>query len=157
MRVSGSGWAVLWLSAAATLLLLAGCGSARQPPDATSASRPEARFAPVYTHEQRLVEQGAPLVVADGCSACHLPGRTTSDAPSFLDFAGHRVILRSGRRAVVNERFLRAALLHPARDPIRGYDPAAMIGVAQRLDLAHHPQQLAALIAFIEQVGPETE
>gem|GEM_PF-5418137 len=27
----------------------------------------------------------------------------------------------------------------------------------ERLELADHPHQLAALVAFIEQVGPETE
>lgn len=156
-RPQGPGRALLGLPATAILLALAGCGSASGPVDGPSASRPEPRFAPQYTREQRLVEQGAPLIVADGCSACHLPGRTTTDAPSFLEFAGHRVLLASGRRALVNEAFLRAALLHPARDPIRGFNPVKMDRATERLELADHPHQLAALVAFIEQVGPETE
>jgi hypothetical protein len=155
--IPGSSGAVLRLLAAASLLLLTGCGSAKKPVNVASPSRPEPQRAPEYTREQKLVEHGALLIVADGCSACHLPGRTTREAPSFLEFAGHQVDLASGRHVVINEDFLRAALLHPARDPIRGYNPLAMNEAAERLDFAHHPQQLAALIAFIEQVGPETE
>jgi len=137
-------------------LLLYGCGSGKTPATVQSPSALESQYAPEYTSEQKLVALGAPLVVSYGCSACHLPGRTTEDAPSFLEFAGHHFVLASGRRATVDEEFLRAALLHPARDPIRGYDPTAMNRAVERLDLARHPEQLAALVAFIEQVGPET-
>ncbi len=122
-----------------------------------SPSPPEPQYTPQYTPEQRLVALGAPLIVADGCAACHLPGAKGQRAPSFLEFAGHTLVLANGRRAVISEGFLRAGLLHPARNAIRGYNPVAMNEVVERLNLAHHPRQLAALIAFIEQVGPETE
>ena len=60
-----------------------------------------------------------------------------------------------GRRVLVDERFLRDALLHPGGARIRGYDPAPMLRAVMRLALASHPQQVAALAAFIEQIGPE--
>jgi cytochrome c oxidase subunit 2 len=110
-----------------------------------------------FTHEQQLIEQGARLVIADGCSACHLNASKRSIAPSFASFAGHRVTLRDGRSVLVDEQFLREALLDPSRTLIRGYDPAPMLAALARLHLSSEPQQVAALAAFIEQIGPESE
>jgi hypothetical protein len=138
------------------VLSLIGCGAAKRTatvesglPPATSAGQP---FTP-YQHE---VERGARLVVADGCTACHL----TADghvAPNFETFAGHRFRLTTGRRVLVDEHFVTRALLHPGRYVISGYSPAPMLAVARRLKLAKHPGDVAAIAAFIEQVGPETE
>jgi hypothetical protein len=144
------------LLAAAMLLLLVGCGASR----GTSSQGPLVATAPAYisepfTHQQRLVEQGARLIVSDGCSACHLEAVRRLLAPSFTRFAGHRVTLTNGRRVLVDERFIREALLHPGDAQIRGYDPVPMLRAIMRLRLSSHPQQAAALAAFIEQIGPE--
>jgi hypothetical protein len=56
---------------------------------------------------------------------------------------------------LVDEQFLREALLHPGRNQIKGYSPAPMLRAIKRLDLASHPHQVEALAAFIEQIGPE--
>jgi hypothetical protein len=110
-----------------------------------------------FSHEQQLVEQGAHLVVSDGCAACHLSAQGKAIAPSFASFAGHRVELADGRTAVVEEHFLRDGLLDPRRLVIRGYAAPPMLAAVARLQLASRPQQVAALAAFIEQVGPEPE
>ena len=60
------------------------------------------------------------------------------------------------RRAVVDEAFLHAALTQPARAEVRGYAPVPMLAAVRRLGLAHDPSAVAALAAFIEQIGPET-
>lgn len=108
-----------------------------------------------FTHEQQLIEQGARLIVADGCAACHLGASARRIAPSFSSFAGHRVTLAGGRRVLVDEPFVRAGLLHPREHEIAGYDPAPMLAALARLRLGSQPAQVAALAAFIEQVGPE--
>ena len=64
--------------------------------------------------------------------------------------------LANGRRVFVDERFLRQALLDPGANAVKGYPSAPMIRALARLDLAAHPQQTEDLIAFMEQVGPET-
>jgi hypothetical protein len=141
---------------AGLLALLAGCGSSAAP--GAAGARPTSVPAYVsepFTPEQRLIEQGAPLIVADGCSACHLNGAARSGAPSFSSFAGHRTTLTDGRSVLVDERFVREGLLHPRANELRGYDPAPMLAALARLRLASHPRQVAALAAFIEQVGPE--
>jgi hypothetical protein len=146
------------LLAGVSLLALCSCGGA----GTASGEHRHTASVPAYvvepfSHEQQLVEQGARLVVSDGCAACHLSAPGKAIAPSFASFAGHRVALADGRSAVVDERFLREGLANPRRLAIRGYSAAPMLAAAQRLQLARHPQQVAALAAFIEQVGPEPE
>jgi hypothetical protein len=143
--------------ALASAPLLAGCGTTRS---ATSGVASTGTTAPSYvsepfTHQQQLIEQGARLAVADGCTACHLDAAGRGIAPSFASFAGHRVTLADGRRVLVDERFIRAGLLHPGKNEIKGYDPVPMLKEIGRLSLAKDPGALAALTAFIEQIGPE--
>lgn len=141
--------------AVTSLLALAGCGTETRKSQSASSTSLPAYVTESFTHEQELIQQGGGLVVTDGCSACHLETRGRKIAPSFAGFAGHRVTLADGRRVLVDERLIREGLLHPKKVQIKGYDPAQMLAAVKRLDLAHHPQQVAALAAFIEQIGPE--
>lgn len=143
-----------WLPASlcAALLCLAGCGSGAGP--AHSASVPAYVTEPP-THEQQLVTAGARLVVADGCSACHLLASASRLAPGFTSLAGHRVTLSDGRRVLVDEAFVREALRQPGAHVMKGYDAAPMIAAVRRAKLAEHPHQIEELAAFIEQIGPE--
>jgi len=109
-----------------------------------------------FTPQEQRVERGARLIVTDGCSSCHLHA-AAGVAPSFQSFAGHRVTLVDGRHVLVDERFLREGLLRPRAAEIRGYDPGPMLAALARLHLARHPEDVAALSAFIEQIGPEAE
>jgi hypothetical protein len=143
------------LLAVGLILLLAGCGASGTSSQRAPRSSVPAYVTEPFTHEQQLIEQGARLVVSDGCSACHLTLGKPDVAPSFSSFAGHRVKLRDGRSVLVDERFLREGLLHPRRAILKGYDPAPMLMALARLHLDSQPQQVAALAAFIEQIGPE--
>jgi hypothetical protein len=138
------------------LLALSGCGAGGASGTRSSSSVPSYVTEP-FTHEQQLVAQGAPLIVNDGCAACHLNATAKGIAPSFSSFAGHRVTLTGGHSVLVNEQFVREGLLHPRADALKGYDAAPMVAALERLHLTSHPQQVAALAAFIEQVGPEPE
>jgi hypothetical protein len=146
----------LLITASLLACILGGCSSG----STTGGSRTEAST-PSYvteppTHQQSLVNKGAQLVVADGCSACHL-NATSKLAPSFASFAGDYVTLVNGRHTLVDERFLREAMLDPRATLIRGYDPTPMLAALRRLHLGEHPGQVTALAAFIEQIGPEPE
>jgi hypothetical protein len=140
------------------LLLLTGCGtSATKNAHSTSGASVPSYVTEPFTHQQQLIEQGARLVVADGCSACHLNLSKHGIAPSFSSFAGHRVKLSNGRTVLVDERFVREGLVNPQPASLKGYDPAPMLAALTRLHLSSQPQQVAALAAFIEQIGPEPE
>jgi hypothetical protein len=144
------------LLAGVLLLALSGCGGGGASGTHTSSSVPSYVTEP-FTHEQRLIAQGASLIVNDGCAACHLNATAKGIAPSFSSFAGHRVTLADGQRVLVDERFLREGLLHPRADELKGYGAAPMLAALERLHLRSHRQQVAALAAFIEQIGPEPE
>ena len=147
-------------AASATLaLVLAGCGGTGATSTSTGAGRQSvpAYVTEPFTHQEQLVDQGARLIVSDGCAACHLMSRDQRLGPSFDRFAGHRVTLADGAQVLVDEGFLRKALLNPRVEPLRGYDAAPMIAALAHLHLAEHPDQVAALAAFIEQIGPEPQ
>jgi cytochrome c oxidase subunit 2 len=138
------------------MLSLAGCGASGQTSSQGSLTSTEPSYiAEPFTHQQRLIAQGAGLVISYGCSACHLTAAGHRLAPSFASFAGHRVTLTDGRHVLVDEHFLREALRNPSHAQIKGYDPTLMRRAIKHLRLARHPQQVAALAAFIEQIGPE--
>jgi len=143
--------------ASALGVVLAGCGAGGSSSSGSHAASVPSYVSEPFTNEQQLVEQGARLVVADGCASCHLSAKGKAIAPSFSSLAGHRVTLTDGRTVLVEERFLRESLLDPSRTLIKGYDPAPMLAALRRLRLASQPHQVAALAAFIEQVGPESE
>jgi cytochrome c551/c552 len=144
------------LLASVILIPLSGCGASTAPSTQASLTSTEPQYvSEPFTPQQQLVEQGARLVVSSGCAACHLAQTKQNVGPSFANFAGHPVTLADGRRALVDEHFLREALLHPGKDPIKGYDPAPMLAVTRHLHLSSQPEQVAALAAFIEEIGPE--
>ncbi len=135
--------------------LLGGCGGAGTQIRDGGAGFNEASASAPFTHEQELVEAGGRLFVTDGCSGCHTLDRSSRPGPSFAHLAGSHVRLSDGRTVLVDERYLRAALLDPAHNSVRGYSPDAMIAISRRLDLSGHRDAVAALAAFIEQIGPE--
>jgi hypothetical protein len=143
-----------YAAAGALVLAVAGCGSAGRA--ATGAGVPSYVTEP-FSARQKLVAQGARLMVTDGCSVCHLIAARANRAPDFNSFAGHVVTLVDGRRVLVEEAYLQSSLLRPVPAELKGYDPAPMLRALARLHLAGQPQQVKALVAFIEQVGPETE
>jgi hypothetical protein len=157
MRMAvGRGQLARALPAFVILISLTGCGTSGDTgSQGSSSSTVPAYVSEPFNVQQQLIEQGAHLVVSDGCSACHLNAAARNIAPSFASFAGHAVTLTNGRRVIVNERFVREALLRPSTPPIKGYAPAPMLLATKRLNLAGHPRQVAALAAFIEQIGPE--
>jgi Cytochrome c len=144
------------LLASALLLALAGCASGTSSHGAQQSAVPGYVTEP-FTHQQQLIAQGARLVVADGCAACHLIGSAAGNAPSFSRFAGHQVTLTDGHSVLVDEQFVRESLLDPSTHELEGYRPAPMLAALERLHLRSQPQQVAALAAFIEQVGPDSE
>jgi hypothetical protein len=148
--------AVTVLLASLIPIALSGCGMGTAPRTQASPTSAESQYVPEpLTPQQLRVEEGAHLIVADGCAACHLARATRDAGPSFANFAGHRVTLTDGLRVLVDERFLREALFHPGRYEIKGYGPGPMLIALRHLHL--DSRQVAALTAFIEQIGPEPE
>jgi hypothetical protein len=135
--------------------LPAGCGGASATATATESVPAYVTSPP--TRQQQLVREGAQIAVVDGCTVCHLMSARRSLGPTFTSLAGHRIALDDGRSVLVDERFVKEVLTDPRTPAMRGYDPRLMSRALAHLhvDLAAHPHQVAALAAFIEEVGPE--
>jgi cytochrome c oxidase subunit 2 len=145
----------LFALAGLALAGLAGCGGSGSQSRPHTGTYNEATAASPFSHEQVLVEEGGRLFVTEGCSGCHTLGQGSRYGPSLEHLAGTHVTLQDGRSVLVEEHYLRAALLDPAQNAIRGYPATAMIAAVRRLDLKNHREAVAALAAFIEQIGPE--
>lgn len=129
--------------------LLGGCGG--------GASSPKGRetFSNVLSPSERVENAGGRLFITDGCAACHKISGTARIGPSLDSLVARTVTLRDGRKAKVDERFLRESLLDPRATAIAGYPPAPMVDALARRPVS--ASEAAALAAFIEGVGPEAE
>ena len=139
----------------AALATLSGCGGTAGTQTAAGGASEASAAAAHFTRQQELVEEGGRLFVSDGCTGCHTLGTQSRFGPSFAHLAGSTVTLTNGHRVLVDERFLHAALLDPAANAVTGYSAAPMIAAVRRLKLAGQGEAVAALTAFIEQIGPE--
>jgi len=142
---------------AALALAAVGCGGRSHAAGSQTATSVPAYVREPFTHQQQLIAAGGRLIVTYGCAACHLAHGASASAPSFQSFAGHQVRLADGRTVLVDEPFLRKAIVDPAAFPLAGYSERAMLAAVARLGLARRPQQVAELAAFIEEVGPEPQ
>jgi hypothetical protein len=137
--------------------ILAACGGGSSTTAGTTTESVPAYVNEPPTHQQVLVREGAKIAVADGCTVCHLMSHRRSLGPSFTSLAGHRVKLTDGRSVLVDERFVKEVLTNPDTATMSGYEPDLMSRALARLhvNLRAHPHQVAALAAFIEEIGPE--
>ncbi|PSC06480.1 cytochrome c oxidase subunit II [Alsobacter soli] len=95
-----------------------------------------------------LAREGARLFVSRGCAGCHAPGSRVR-APRLAGLFGSTVPLSDGRRAVVDEAYIRDSILQPERDIAAGYDPImpsfrGVLGDGEIVALTAYIRSLAA-------------
>jgi cytochrome c oxidase subunit 2 len=74
------------------------------------------------TSVMSLAENGVRLYASMGCNACHT-GDAASRGPSLAGVYGSKLRLASGSEVLVNEAYLRDAILNPAQHITAGYAP----------------------------------
>ena len=94
-----------------------------------------------------LANEGAALYRRLGCSGCHEASASVA-APSLIGIYGRVVALRDGGDAVVDEGFMRDAILEPAKSPPAGY-AAVMPSFVGQLD----EEQVVSLVAYIKSLS----
>jgi uncharacterized membrane protein len=92
-------------------------------------------------------EAGRRLFVSQGCAACHMEG-SSQIAPSLAGLHGHEQILESGESVMVDDGFIRTAILDPQKQVARGFAPA-MPSFRGRLTDA----ELDELVSYIRSLG----
>ncbi len=90
-----------------------------------------------------LVERGRFLAESQGCLACHSVDGSPSVGPGWLGLYGKTEVLADGSQVVVDEVYLKVAVLEPNAQVVKGY--AAMMPPSVLSD-----EELEALIAFIK-------
>jgi cytochrome c oxidase subunit 2 len=65
---------------------------------------------------------GGELFIAKSCNTCHRPD-SSARAPILNGVFGTQVTLNDGRRALVDEDYVRESILNPAAKVVAGYQP----------------------------------
>ena len=87
-------------------------------------------------------ELGRRLFAELGCNGCHADART---APPLGGFGARRVELESGTSVATDDAYLRASILHPWAQVVRGYG-----GSMPSYQQALNETQLAGLVAYLD-------
>jgi len=68
-------------------------------------------------------EAGKAMADDKGCLACHSLDGSAGVGPTFKGLWGQTVQLADGSSRVVDAGFVRTMILHPAANPVKGFDP----------------------------------
>ncbi len=68
-------------------------------------------------------EAGKAVVEDKGCLACHSVDGSTGVGPTFKGLWGQTVQLADGSSRVVEADFVKNMILHPAANPVKGFEP----------------------------------
>ncbi|MGH7790301.1 MAG: c-type cytochrome, partial [Candidatus Binatia bacterium] len=94
------------------------------------------------------VAAGEALFTAKACATCHQP-QGGALGPSLVGIFGHEVKLQDGSTAVVDEAYLREAILNPAAKIVAGFQPVMPTFQGQLSE-----EQVMQLILYIKSLQP---
>lgn len=97
-----------------------------------------------------LVARGKSLYTADGCSGCHSLTGAPGAGPSFKGLAGATSTLSTGQTVTADDAYLERSITAPDAQIVKGYHPGIMGPAIAGHDLAAHPADVRALVAFIK-------
>lgn len=98
---------------------------------------------------ESMAQAGERLFSQLGCVTCHLADGS-GRGPSLAGLYGHTQALRTGETKVVDEAFIRQAIVNPNSMPIPGYTPAMPTFQGQV-----NEEQVLQLIAYVKSLGSE--
>lgn len=123
---------------AALLMVAAACGGS----DTTGQTSPEI--------DTRLVTQGRTVAAFSGCTGCHSFDGAVIVGPSWRRLFGSVEELADGSSVVVDETYLRRAILDPEAEIVSGFGAGVM---PQDYADVLSAEDVDALIALIESLG----
>jgi cytochrome c oxidase subunit 2 len=74
------------------------------------------------TSGMSLAQNGERLFASMGCNACHT-GNAAARGPSLAGVYGSKLLLTNGSQVLVNDAYLRDAILNPSQHVTSGYTP----------------------------------
>jgi mono/diheme cytochrome c family protein len=128
--------------------------AARNEHATTSTAAPNASSKPAaigtVTVTPELVERGKALYDANGCSGCHSLTGAAGAGPSFKDLAGGTSTLDNQQMVTADDAYLERSISEPDSQIVKGYRAGLMASAIAGFDLAHKPDDIRALVAFIK-------
>jgi mono/diheme cytochrome c family protein len=97
-----------------------------------------------------LIAAGKSLYTSDSCSGCHSLTGAAGAGPSFKGLAGSTTTLSSGKTVAADDAYLERAIADPDAQIVKGYAAGLMAPAVASFDLAHKPDDIRALVAFIK-------
>ncbi len=98
--------------------------------------------------QESMVVRGEELFTQYGCVTCHVTDQQ-GRAPLLTNVFGHPVQLADGRTVVADETFLRAAILNPGDNAVKGYQPNIMPVYQGQIN----EEDLTQLIVYIKSLS----
>lgn len=143
-RPSGVSRTLRWAVLAASLPLIVGCGGSGAATSSGHASTASTG------RSGTLVAKGSELYASDGCSGCHSLNGTRMTGPSWRGLAGSTVQLSNGRSVTATDAYLTRHIVEPDAMTVEGYPRGVMAQAIEAENLRAHPEEVKALVAFID-------
>lgn len=125
--------------------------TAAAPPTTTSPPpKPNAGSIGPVTVTPALVARGKTLYTSDTCSGCHSLNGSPGAGPSFKGLAGGTTTLATGQTLTADDAYLERSITNPDAQVVKGYHAGIMGPAIAGHDLAAHPADVRALVAFIK-------
>jgi cytochrome c oxidase subunit 2 len=118
-------------------------------PPSTTITTPPPETAPIE-ETPALLARGKTLFTEDGCAACHSLSGSAGAGPSLNGAAGRTVELDDGTSLTADDAYLERSLTDPDAQIVKGYAAGIMSAAVAGHDLAAHPADVRALVAFIK-------
>ncbi|HVN60805.1 MAG TPA: c-type cytochrome [Gaiellaceae bacterium] len=118
-----------------------GHASARPAPAVTTATG---------TTVTTAAPSGARLFSSEACSGCHSLDGSAGVGPTLKGLAGSRVVLADGTAVTADDAYLTRSITDPDAQIVKGFRAGVMSGAVASLGLNAKPQDVTALIAFLE-------
>jgi cytochrome c2 len=116
----------------------------------TTAAPPAAPAAGPVVVTPALVARGKALFTADSCAGCHSLTGAAGAGPSLKGAAGRTVALADGTTVTADDAYLERSIVDPDAQIVKGYHAGLMAPAIASHDLAHNPDAVRALVAFIK-------
>ncbi len=132
------------------------------PPATTAPETTPAKTTPPATETQptetapsqaELVARGEGLWSSTGCAGCHSLDGAAGVGPTMQGLAGSTVTLDDGSTVTADDAYLEQAIVDPDAQVSEGYKAGIMSGAVASQKFDTRPEDVAALVAFIEKQG----
>ena len=103
--------------------------------------------------QTELVARGEGLWSSTGCAGCHSLDGAAGVGPTMQGLAGSTVTLDDGSTVTADDAYLEQAIVDPDAQVSEGYKAGIMSGAVASQKFHTRPEDVAALVAFIEKQG----